>query len=421
MNLIDTFGSWVGQLALRSPDQARRLLLTGYRALNLVYRLAPQRFPFSRCYAAKTTLNLMIRVLSDPDQAAMVSLFTPCEPLLAAGITPYSVEALSCYLMGTHCERVFLETTEKTGIPETLCSYHRTFLGAAENGIMPKPRFIIYTNLACDGNMLTFPYLKQKFNVPSFFINVPYEKNEDSVCFVAEQLRQATCFIQDLTGKEILEDHLIPYTARSRKASEDYAKALRLLSERRIPESPTDEMYKVLLSHILLGSPESEKYFRLFLEDAQHAPLWDGLRLIWLHTIPYEQPAVKTRFGQNPRAFLTACDLAYESLIPYPDADPYRVMAKRMVFSCFNGSLDLRMEYAKKAATLTGADGAVLFAHWGCKNTLGSSRLIKQALEESGLLTLVLDGDGCDPANNSDGQMATRLDAFLELLEGNRQ
>nr|MBP8990252.1 2-hydroxyacyl-CoA dehydratase [Clostridia bacterium] len=59
--------------------------------------------------------------------------------------------------------------------------------------------------------------------------------------------------------------------------------------------------------------------------------------------------------------------------------------------------------------------------HWGCKNTLGSSRLIKQALEESGLLTLVLDGDGCDPANNSDGQMATRLDAFLELLEGNRQ
>ena len=34
--------------------------------------------------------------------------------------------------------------------------------------------------------------------------------------------------------------------------------------------------------------------------------------------------------------------------------------------------------------------------------------------------TLVLDGDGCDSGNVNDGQMVTRLQAFLELLEGCR-
>ena len=45
---------------------------------------------------------------------------------------------------------------------------------------------------------------------------------------------------------------------------------------------------------------------------------------------------------------------------------------------------------------------------------------IKEALEANGLPCLLLDGDGVDSANRSDGQTATRLDAFLELLEARR-
>ena len=39
-------------------------------------------------------------------------------------------------------------------------------------------------------------------------------------------------------------------------------------------------------------------------------------------------------------------------------------------------------------------------------------------LSEAGLPTLVLDGDGCDSRNVADGQMVTRVGAFLEQLEG---
>ena len=64
-----------------------------------------------------------------------------------------------------------------------------------------------------------------------------------------------------------------------------------------------------------------------------------------------------------------------------------------------------------------GADGVVYFCHWGCKQTSGGAGYAKAALERAGYPTLILDGDGCDSGNVSDGQMVTRLQAFLELLE----
>ena len=52
--------------------------------------------------------------------------------------------------------------------------------------------------------------------------------------------------------------------------------------------------------------------------------------------------------------------------------------------------------------------------------TLGASALVKQALEEKGIPVLLLDGDGADMRNQSDGQTETRLGAFLEMLEARR-
>lgn len=72
-----------------------------------------------------------------------------------------------------------------------------------------------------------------------------------------------------------------------------------------------------------------------------------------------------------------------------------------------------------KAKSLN-ADGAVYFNHWGCKQTLGSAILIKEMMEGEGLPVLLLDGDGCDRDNINDGQMSTRLQAFLEILEAKR-
>lgn len=92
-----------------------------------------------------------------------------------------------------------------------------------------------------------------------------------------------------------------------------------------------------------------------------------------------------------------------------------------MVNCIYNGSVDQRIQVAEKLAKETNADGGILFAHWGCKGTIGASSLIKSSLEEAGLPTMILDGDGCNPANTSDGQVSTRLQAFMEMLEKGKE
>ena len=167
MNIIDKFGNIVGNESLKNPETARRILLTGYRLQEKRLRLFPdKKLPASGQYVAQVVMKSIIQALAKPENAAMVSIFVPGELLTAAGLTPYSVEALSCFLAGTKCEQAFLRKTVEEGFPETMCSYHRVSLGAALTGLLPKPKCIVYTNLACDGNMMTFPYLKQTCDRP---------------------------------------------------------------------------------------------------------------------------------------------------------------------------------------------------------------------------------------------------------------
>lgn len=221
----------------------------------------------------------------------------------------------------------------------------------------------------------------------------------------------------NVTGRRISDDALSAQVARSRRTAENFNRHLDYQAQHYLTGDLTSEMYAVFMNHILLGTEQAEKYSRMLLDDVQQAPISNATRLIWIHLVPYMQPSVTKLFNFNDRVFITTCDLAYESVMEPPDpARPYESMAHRMVYSAYNGDPSKRIEQALEAARRTGADGAVIFAHWGCKGTIGASQLMKDALEEAGLPTLVLDGDGCDPSNNSDGQITTRLEAFFEML-----
>ncbi|HJC88960.1 MAG TPA: 2-hydroxyacyl-CoA dehydratase family protein, partial [Candidatus Eisenbergiella intestinigallinarum] len=52
-----------------------------------------------------------------------------------------------------------------------------------------------------------------------------------------------------------------------------------------------------------------------------------------------------------------------------------------------------------------------------CKQASGGSILLKEKMQEKRIPTLILDGDGIDKRNSHDGQIKTRLEAFLEMLD----
>ena len=421
MNIVETYGSLVQRWCPSSPDRARWLLKTGWQAQNLKYHLLPeQRLSLPDQYLARMMMDMMLAPLRHPERSAIVSVFTPCELLQEVGLHPYNVESFSCYLTASKAERSFLQTAEDRGLSDTLCSYHRTFLGAAEGGLLPKPRCIVYTNVACDANLVTFQHLAGLFQVPAFAVDVPMQQNAASVQYVAGQLRALAAFLEEQTGKHVDEDALAERTARSRHTLEQYDRFMTARADRFIPADLVTPLYVGMTNNVLLGTEEEAAYVQMLLDYVPQAPLTHGKRIYWMHTIPFWSDAVKEVLELRDDAVLVGCELAVACDPAVLTGDPYEQMASRLVYHVLNGPVSRRIDSGIRTARQVKADGVVWFNHWGCKHTLGGSRLAKKRFEEQGIPMLLLDGDGCDRSHGGEGQTATRLGAFLEMLEGNQ-
>lgn len=421
MNIVKTFGHYVDLLSEEHPEAARFLLRTGWKVQNQRYRHLPdKRLMKADQYLADFMMQKMIEPLDDPEHSAIVSIFTPCELMQEAGVHPYNVESFSCYLSGSYAERNFVQEAENCGISETLCSYHKIFIGAAKKGLLPKPAFIVYTNLVCDANLLTFRELAEFYGVPSFFIDVPLRQTEANVEYVAGQLRRLKTFIEEQTGRTIDDGALRRRIERSDRTVRNYRRFQDERREHCVLTDLTTPMYAGLTANVMLGTQEEERYTEMLLRDVYNTPPAHGIRIYWMHTIPFWSDAVKEQLYFNENAQIVGEELQQGFTVDMDTSDPYRAMAQRMVYNALNGGISRRIENGIRNAKAAGADGAVWFAHWGCKHTLGAAQLAKKRFEEAGIPLLVLDGDAVDRSHGGEGQTATRLGAFLEMLQGQR-
>ena len=137
-----------------------------------------------------------------------------------------------------------------------------------------------------------------------------------------------------------------------------------------------------------------------------------------MHTLPNWQDSLIRLLEQDGRCELVGCDMTLDYQGELDPDKPYESMARRLIDNVQNGPSIRRIRAAIANAKALNADGVILFCHWGCKQTMGMALLARQMLSDAGLPTLVLDGDGCDSRNVADGQMVTRISAFLEQLEG---
>lgn len=142
--------------------------------------------------------------------------------------------------------------------------------------------------------------------------------------------------------------------------------------------------------------------------------------MIWMHIMPFLQAPVKEIFNYSTKMHIRACDFVADGFQEMHEEDPYEALAEKMVYSIYNGNVSQRIQVAEKLARETEADGGILFAH-GMQRNYRASSLIKSSLEKAGIQTMILDGDGCNPANTSDGQVSTRLQAFVEMLEEGKE
>jgi|LSQX01.2.fsa_nt_gb benzoyl-CoA reductase/2-hydroxyglutaryl-CoA dehydratase subunit BcrC/BadD/HgdB len=420
--IVKTFGNIVTGQVCANPVRVRRLLAVVY-GLNGWRNTLTGRSGLERAYTKMgAALSWSIyKSFLHPENSVMINIFFPCEILHSLGITPMFPEALSVYLVNSACEQVFAEAAESADVPESYCSYHKIMIGFAETGVLPKPLFVANTTLACDANRLSFRRLAEYYRIPHLVVDVPDKIDREAEHYVAEQLRAASAALEDICRKKIDWNRLCAAVGIADRSLKSFREYLDIRSRCSLPVTMSGELYSLIATHVFLGTPEGEDYINALKQAAQNAPPKAGKkRILWLHTLPNWQDSMRTLFDRSGRCEIVGCDLTYDVLIDMDPQKPYESMARRLLHNIHNGGAERRIEAAVYYAKKLKADGVLIFCHWGCKQTMGMSQLAKSTLEAEGFPTLVLDGDGCDSRNVTDGQMVTRVNAFLEQLEGKK-
>lgn len=448
MDIVATVGQWVERLTAENPTAARHVLEAAYGWVALSGSLKGARtYAQAVDHFNGAIASTIIDTLRHPQDSVLVNIFMPPELLAALHVRPMFPEVLSIYVGNTACSGCFAEIAEGNNVPESFCSYHKVMVGMAESGVLPAPALIANTTLACDANQVSFRRLAERYGVPHFVVDVPRAQTEASVDFVEARLYELIAVMEDALGRRFDEDAFREACARSNRTLRTMAEYRRLRGSASLPTSMTGELMELIATHLMLGTKAADDYANALLKVAKAAErrgveesdsertgcgriggkgrastsAGQRPRIFWMHTLPNWQYALRDILdGPAARCELVGNDMTFDSPMSIDLNDPVRSLARRIVENHFNGAGRRRVDATLRMAKEAAADGVVVFCHWGCKQTLGLSQLAKRTFEEAGLPTLVLDGDGCDGRNVADGQMVTRLNAFLEQLEARK-
>lgn len=419
-NVTELFGEYIQKKVDEDPEMARKRLLQGYSLFGKYQEIVKdKRKTRSQQELANTCMNMVTKGLSDPSNSVLVSMFLPCELLYAFHLHPLCIEMFSSFLNGSHAEKIFIDKAEEAGVSETYCSYHKIAIGAEISCFLPNFSCMVNSSLACDANNLTFRRISHERGLPQFYVDVPYLVNEASVQFVKEQLQELAQVLEEFTNTKLDIDHLKEITDRSKQTLSFMNESLQYRGTKYLPTDLTSELYEAILLHTGLGTKEAYDYAKDRLEEYKTAKETTGLNIVWMHTNPFWQPSVQALFNFKEEQHIIATELSYEGWIQDTTDDPFDFMARRLVYSSYNGGIQRRIDHTIDIVKKTNADGVICFCQWGCKQGSGAAPMIEKALREENIPVLVLNGDGIDRTNGSNGQVSTRLEAFLEMLKEN--
>ena len=393
MWIADKYIDHVKEETTAHPGESWDQMLLGFKLNKLRTKLLPKK-GISKGYQKLEAMmmSFVADSLSRPESYVWGNIFSPCEIMECFGLNTLSIECL-------------------------LCSYHKTFVGAIDSGAVPVPEYAVTTSLSCDGNLNTFRYLEKKKGVPFTFLDVPYRDDDASVDYLAEQLKEFTAELESRFGKSFDEEKLKNAIRIENETRKELMYFFKLQSERYYPGELISHLYMMMGMHLLIGTQEFLDLIRFMIKDIENYPKFDGKKILWIHLLPFYQETLQSYFNSNRKYQIIASDIIIDSMEEMDETQPFHALAKKIIRNLYNGSYSHKAEMVGQLADILHPDAVIQFCHWGCKQSSGGSVLLKEKLQEMDIPMLILDGDGIDRRNSHDGQIKTRLEAFLEMLD----
>lgn len=361
------------------------------------------------------------------------SFLVPSEIFYATGILPFTPES-ACALVAQDqpTTRKLIQEAEENQYEPKLCSFLKTIIGGAYEGIMPTPDFVVASPSFCGGIGSILRDASKYYGSDFFYLNIPLDSNtSESIKYVANQLRKLIELLCEKTGisvKEVEKERLPRTIELSNQAANYWKQAGELRQAIPSPISGREALgYATILSQHW-GCEEIVEIYKLLclelkgrVERRIAAVPNETLRLFWLHLSPYYSSEL-LEFIESQGAVIAFEEINYPFRYEMNPNDPYRALAREILVNagryrlfCLEWQKDI--EYVLEKFKI---DGVIHFGHDNCewaKTTFpGVSNFLQK---ERKIPLLTLSGD-CLIRERIE-LLRTRVQAFLEGLKAKQE
>jgi len=380
-------------------------------------------------------LRYFERILSAREQGKPLvghTVVIPPEIFYAMDIVPMHLEFTSmvtAQLLGLYED--FYSAAKTFGFTPEVCSAHRLLAANVILGWLPRPDAFIWSNQVCDNTAKCGDVPMNLYGTPGFFIDRPYRYVEREVRYFTRELENLVHFLEQVTGHRMDWDRLKEVVRLSGEAMALQREITRLRKTVPAPMKSRRFLNLFALNQYFSGTPEEVDFVRCVRDEVKAmAEKGQG-------PVPEEKYRILNLF-LPPMYLWKLMDWmerehgAVSGMEPYcshwgeGEVDPnkpleslarknfYRPICRPMHGPAAEGILQDSVQDAIEYK----ADGAIYWAHIGCRQADGCIRILKDALrEKAGIPMLVVDNDICDPSYASEGQMKEAIEGFFETLE----
>ncbi|MBI4288207.1 MAG: 2-hydroxyacyl-CoA dehydratase [Chloroflexi bacterium] len=363
------------------------------------------------------------------------SVLVPAEIFYAMDMVPLHLE-MTCMMMAIFLkeEDEFLARAKAFGLPPEVCSTHRCIAATYEEKWVPRPDAVVWTNQVCDNTAKSNEIVVNRSGAPGFYMDVPFRLGDASIRFVAGELEDLLHGLENVTGKKLDRDRLTEVLRLAQK-SVDLLREIEVLRRATpCPASNTVGSQILNVGWLFMGQPEGVAYLETVRDELKERVAAgkgvvpkENFRLISLFIPPSHNWRILHWMEREHGATVVAEPYCtHWGDIDWNFSKPFETLAHRMYANPISREMqgpveEGLVEDSVNDAQKSKADGAIYWAHTGCRQTCATIRITKDTLRDrASIPTLVLDCDLTDPTFVSDEAVKEKLEGFFETLAENK-
>lgn len=360
------------------------------------------------------------------------TVMAPIELFYAMDIVPYHLESTAstmAILLNRYGE--FLDAARAYGLAPETCSAHRILAAGFLQRVLPRPDLILWTSQACDNTAKAGDALMELYQVPGFFLDRPYRFIDRHVDYYRRQLAELVTLLEERTGRRLDPERLREVVRNSLRVLNLYREIYHLRKAIPAPMRNRTLMNQLIMEWTYCGTPEGIRFFETVrdevkenVENGRGVVADERHRILSLFLPPFYEYKLLDWMEREYGASIVMDPMSSwpMEIEVDPEGDPLEAVARitfyRVGSRLMHGPGDVFVEDSLRNAQEFKADGALYFAHIGCRQACALIKTIKDALaRELGLQTAVIDMDLMDPAFSSSDEIRNKLEEFFEMLE----